>query len=146
MTRRHTLTIAIVSTVVVSVLAAQDRPVDKAFARYDHIAQALVTDSLDGVHDAAVALGPLAVEVGGEAATAPAAQLEAARSIEDIRSAFAALSEVLVPKFLDADLPGVVGFVCTMKKAQWVQRGEKVANPYYGKAMPTCGVPIKRGG
>jgi hypothetical protein len=103
--------------------------VDKALARYNHIAHALMTDSLDGVHDAAVAWRPLAVEVGGEAATAPAAQLEAARSIEDIRAAFAALSEVLVPRFLDANLPGVVGFVCTMKKAQWAQRGTTVANP-----------------
>ena len=70
----------------------------------------------------------------------------AATSIEDVRAAFAELSEVLVPKFLDAELPGVVGFVCTMKKAQWAQRGETAANPYYGKAMATCGVPINRGG
>ena len=76
----------------------------------------------------------------------PAAKLAAAQSIEDVRLAFAALSEVLVPRFLDAELPGVVGFVCTMKNARWVQRGETVANPYYGKAMATCGVPIKRGG
>ena len=146
MTKQHLMVAAAVVLVSVGTLVAQQRPVDKLFTHYDHIAQALVNDSLGGVHDAAVALRPLALEIGGEAVTAPAAQLEAARSIEDIRTAFAALSEVLVPKFLDANLPGVVGFVCTMKKAQWVQRGTTVANPYYGTAMPTCGVPIKREG
>ena len=130
---------------MVATLAAQDRPVDKAFAQYDRIAQALANDSITGVVEAAAALRPLAVDVGGETAKAPAAKLAAATSIEDIRAAFAELSETLVPKFLDAKLPGVVGFVCTMKKAQWVQRGETAANPYYGKAMATCGVPIKRG-
>lgn len=130
----------------VATLAAQDRPVDRAFAQYDRIAQALAKDSLEGVSTAAAALQPLAVEVGGDAAKAPAAKLAAATSLEDIRAAFGELSEVLVTKFLDAELPGVVGFVCTMKKTQWAQRGETAANPYYGKAMATCGVPIKRGG
>lgn len=131
---------------MVATLAAQDRPVDKAFAQYDQIAQKLANDSIEGVPEAAAALQPLAVAIGGETAKEPAAKLATATSIEDVRAAFSELSETLVPKFLDAELPGVVGFVCTMKKAQWVQRGETVANPYYGKAMATCGVPIKRGG
>lgn len=134
------------AVVTVVTLAAQDRPVGRAFVQYDRIAQALVQDSLDGVAAAAEALQPLAVEVGGDAAKAPAAKLVAGTSLEDVRTAFGELSEVLVPKLLDAELPGVVGFVCTMKKTQWAQRGETAANPYYGKAMATCGVPIKRGG
>ena len=135
----------LVTVVMLASLAAQDRPVDKAFAQYDRIAQALASDSLEGVPSAAAALQPLAVEVGGEAAKAPAAKLAGATSIDDVRAAFAELSEALVPTFLDAELPGVVGFVCTMKKTRWAQRGETAANPYYGKAMATCGVPIKRG-
>jgi hypothetical protein len=135
-----------VGFMLVATLAAQNRPVDKAFAEYDRIAQALVKDSIEGVPAAAAALQPLAVEVGGDGAKASAAKLAAATSLEDVRTAFGELSEVLVPKFLDAELPGVVGFVCTMKKTRWAQRGETTANPYYGKAMPTCGVPIKRGG
>lgn len=131
---------------LVATLAAQSRPVDRAFTEYDRIARALVKDSIEGVPAAAAALQPLAVEVGGDGARAPAAKLAAAESLDDARMAFAELSEALVPQFLDAELPGVVGFVCTMKKAQWAQRGELVANPYYGKAMATCGVPIKRGG
>ncbi len=144
MTSRQMRVAAIAALVMVAGLRAQDRPVDKAFAQYDRIAQALVKDSTDGIPEAAAALQPLAVDLAGDAATAPAARLVAARTIEDIRTAFAAVSEVLVPTFLDAELPGVSGFVCTMKKAEWVQKGTTVANPYYGKAMPTCGVPIKR--
>jgi hypothetical protein len=60
-------------------------------------------------------------------------------------SGVGAVSEALVPVFLDAGIPGLKGFVCTMRNARWVQRGEAVANPYLGKAMPTCGVPIKGG-
>lgn len=141
---KQMLVAAVAALVMVVGLRAQDRPVDKAFAQYDRIAQTLVKDSVEGISEAASALQPLAVEIGGERAAAPAARLAAAATIEDIRNAFAAVSEVLVPKFLDAELPGVAGFVCTMKKAQWVQKGTAVANPYYGKAMPTCGVPITR--
>lgn len=63
-----------------AVLGAQDRPVDKAFAQYDRIAQALVKDSVEGIQEAAATLQPLAVELAGESATAPAAQLASAKN------------------------------------------------------------------
>jgi hypothetical protein len=28
---------------------------------------------------------------------------------------------------------------CPMAMKPWVQRGSMIANPYYGKEMPTCG-------
>ena len=28
---------------------------------------------------------------------------------------------------------------CPMVNKQWLQKGETVSNPYYGKAMLTCG-------
>ena len=28
-----------------------------------------------------------------------------------------------------------------MKKQPWMQKGEKIENPYYGKSMSTCGSP-----
>jgi RND family efflux transporter MFP subunit len=37
-----------------------------------------------------------------------------------------------------AELPLVVAY-CPMKKATWLQRGEQIANPYYGSAMLDCG-------
>lgn len=54
------------------------------------------------------------------------------------------MSLLLVPKFLDARLPGVVGFACSMKQnAVWAQRGDAIENPYFGKVMLNCGVPLK---
>jgi len=125
--------------------SAQNRPVDRAFAAYDRIHAALVQDSMDGVAAAARTLQPLAAEVAGPEAGRAASALASARNLEEARTRLAPLSEALVPVFLDADIPGLKGFVCTMKNARWVQRGEAVANPYLGKAMPTCGVPIKGG-
>lgn len=123
----------------------QSRPVDRAFAAYDRIHAALVQDSMDGVAAAAKLLQPLAGEIAGPEAGRAATALSAARNLEEARTRLAPLSEALVPVFLNADIPGLKGFVCTMKNARWVQRGEAVANPYLGTAMPTCGVPIKGG-
>jgi hypothetical protein len=93
----------------------------------------------------AKALSPLAREIAGEEAARAAASLAQAKTLEDAREQFGALSEALVPKFLEAGLPGVQGFVCSMKDKRWVQRGEKPANPYFGKSMSTCGTAIKPG-
>ncbi|MEZ5318128.1 MAG: hypothetical protein R2752_12060 [Vicinamibacterales bacterium] len=125
---------------------AQERPVDRAFAAYDRIHAALVQDSLEGVAAAAAALRPLAADLAGRDAGMAADALAKATTLDEARARLAPLSDALVPKFLDANIPGLKGFVCTMKNARWVQRGDAVANPYLGKAMPTCGVPIKSGG
>ena len=34
---------------------------------------------------------------------------------------------------------GVKVAFCPMVNKPWMQEGETLANPYYGKAMPTCG-------
>jgi Cu(I)/Ag(I) efflux system membrane fusion protein/cobalt-zinc-cadmium efflux system membrane fusion protein len=33
---------------------------------------------------------------------------------------------------------------CSMRKADWIQRGETIANPYYGSSMSTCGTVTKQ--
>jgi uncharacterized protein YcnI len=119
---------------------------ERAFAEYERVHAALAVDSLDGLAAAAGRLQALAAELAGEPAGKAAASLAQATTLDQARTRLAALSEILVPRFMGANIPGLKGFVCTMKKAQWVQRGDSVANPYYGKAMPTCGVPIKVGG
>lgn len=125
--------------------STQDRPVDRAFAAYDRIHAALVQDSMDGVAAAAKVLLPLAVDISGPEAGRAVTALAVARNLDEARTRLAPVSEALVPVFLAAGIPGLTGFVCTMKNARWVQRGEAVANPYFGKVMPTCGVPIKGG-
>jgi hypothetical protein len=70
-------------------------------------------------------------------------QAEAAASASDIaslRKAFKPLSETIIRM----ELPSGYGVAfCpmfdSMKGASWVQKRGVIANPYYGKAMLTCG-------
>lgn len=72
-------------------------------------------------------------------AVKPLAQKAAeATDIKALRAAFKPLSEEVVKGELPA---GHVVAFCPMynKGAHWIQKDGKVANPYYGKAMLTCG-------
>ena len=115
----------------------------QAFEEYERIRTALSADSLKGVKEAATALAPLAKDLGGDDAGAAATKLAAATAIKDARTHFGDLSDALVPTLLAAEIPGVHGFSCAMVKKPWAQKGDKTQNPYYGKSMPTCGVPMK---
>lgn len=123
----------------------QAPPVERAFEHYERIRAALAHDTMENVSVEAKALLPLAREIAGEQAGRAAASLAQAKNLEDAREQFGALSEALVPKFLEAGPPGVQGFVCSMKDKRWVQRGEQPSNPYFGKSMSTCGTAIKPG-
>lgn len=142
------LGVCLVAAASVSGLAlrAQERPLERAFEHYERIRAALAQDTTKGVAAEARALSPLARDVAGETAGRTATSLAQAKDIEEAREQFGVLSEALVPKFLEAGLPGVQGFVCSMKEKRWVQRGAKIENPYFGKSMATCGTLIKRNG
>ena len=124
----------------------QDRAVDRAFTHYERIRAALAQDTTKGIAGEASALAPLAAEVAGDGARRAAESVAQATSLTEARDRFGALSEALVPRFLEAGLPGVQGFVCSMNQKRWVQRGSKADNPYMGKAMATCGTRMKNEG
>jgi hypothetical protein len=124
----------------------QPSPLERAFEHYERIRAALAQDTTKDIAAEARALSPLARDLAGEDAGRAATSLAQAKNIEEARGQFGILSEALVPKFLDAGLPGVQGFVCSMKQKPWVQRGSTAANPYFGKTMATCGTPIKNKG
>jgi hypothetical protein len=126
-------------------VAMQERPAERAFQHYERIRVALAQDTAKDIAADAKALTPLARELAGDTAAAAAESLAAADTIEKAREHFSVLSDALVPKFLEAGIEGVQGFMCPMAKKQWAQRGNTPANPYYGKAMATCGTPIKKG-
>ena len=115
----------------------------QAFEQYERVRSALATDAMTGVKEAATALIPLAKELGGADAGTAATKLAAATTLKAARTHFGEVSEALVETFLAAGLPGVHGFTCAMVKKPWAQKGEKTQNPYYGKTMATCGVPLK---
>lgn len=128
-------------------LAAQsgNTPIAQAFEHYEAIRVALAADQLGDIGKHTSALVPLAGKVAGAEAQALAAKLAPAKTVAAARDVFGNLSMALVPKFMEAKLPGVVGYMCTMKaNATWAQRGNQIQNPYFGKAMLNCGVPINR--
>jgi Cu(I)/Ag(I) efflux system membrane fusion protein len=75
-----------------------------------------------------------------------ATQGSAAADLPRQRVAFGALSDGLIAWFHSAENPisdGLAIAHCPMafdgKGAKWIQRGDQIANPYFGGAMLTCG-------
>jgi hypothetical protein len=130
---------------------------------YEDVRQALVSDSVAGVSEHAVALrleiealsrdltadkagvpAEALEEVAGllPEAAAAAQELEAAESLEAARDAFNALTKPLV-RWRQAAGSGPVVAYCAMKKRSWLQpAGDPVENPYYGKEMLGCGAIV----
>ncbi|NOT27758.1 MAG: DUF3347 domain-containing protein [Acidobacteria bacterium] len=143
MTVRSTIAAFLMMLAPVWAVAQTATPVAQAFEHYEAIRVVLAGDGMETVSTHAKALVPFAGQIAGTAAQAAAERVAAAKAIDRAREEFAALSAALVPKFLDARLPGVHAFLCPMKKASWAQRTDTMANPYYGKAMLACGSEIK---
>src|SRR4051795_11529673 len=99
---------------------------DKRFlARYEKVCDALAADDLAGAKTAAGDLG----EDG--------ATLAKSDSLKEARTAFEKLSDKA--KQLAAGQFGYYIVNCPMLKKDWVQTSEKIANPYFGKEMLSCG-------
>lgn len=123
--------------------SAQDKVVLEAFDHYEQVRIALSADTFSDVAMHARMLAPLAEKSGGPLAKASVEQLIKAKSIADARKYFGELSAILVPKFQAEKIPGTKAYMCSMKQRPWMQRGDTIANPYYGKAMATCGSPLE---
>ena len=126
----------------IATAAGQEKPALEAFNHYDQIRVALSNDTLAESAKHAKALAPLAGAVAGPAAKRAAEQLAAAKTLEDARIHFGDLSGALVPKLQAEGIPGAHAFMCAMKQKPWMQRGDTMSNPYFGKAMSSCGSPL----
>lgn len=112
---------------------------------YVAIQKALAADSTAHVAHRAGAIEKLAAahKVHGlpHEAAAQAKKLAAAKDLKAMREAFKPLSKT-VAGYL-AKHPDKSGKYrtahCMMAKADWVQTGTEIANPYYGKSMLRCG-------
>ena len=99
---------------------------DKQFLQnYEQVRAALAADDLAGAKKAAASLG----DEGSDLAKSD--------TLKDARKAFGKLSEQAVK--LASGQPGFHVMHCPMVNKDWVQTSDKVANPYYGKEMLTCG-------
>jgi hypothetical protein len=110
----------------VSLEAATLSDQDKQFlAAYGRAHDALVADDLARAKKAAPDLGP------------DGSDLAKCKSLDEARSAFEKLSDKATK--LAAGQPGYYVAHCPMKNKDWVQTSTKVANPYGGKEMISCG-------
>ncbi len=122
--------------------AAADFMVD-VVTPYLTIQTALVNDDVAPVAAAARTLQKGASQLGaaGQALATAAAKTASARTLESARAAFGDLSDALIG-YADATGQPVAGKIvafCPMANQSWVQADGAIANPYYGKAMATCG-------
>ena len=111
---------------------------------YLRIQQALHADSLDGVRKSARSIAANAAELGPDAAAIRAAAdtFDHAADLAATRVAFGRLSDAVLAyaKQVRARLADDVRTAyCPMARKQWLQKGEKVENPYYGQSMSECG-------
>jgi Protein of unknown function (DUF3347) len=111
---------------------------------YVRVQSALAADKIDGVKADAAAIGAAAGKLGepAEPIAAAAKRLEEAANLKDARKAFGEVSDALFAyvKTTGATMPaGVKRAYCPMVNKSWLQKGDKIQNPYYGSEMLDCG-------
>ena len=111
---------------------------------YLRIQEALADDKMDGVKENAGQVATASASLGAPAAKidTAAVQLASASGLEDARTKFATLSEAVDHYMTGLHLKapeGVRVAFCPMVQKPWLQKGEAIENPYYGKEMLTCG-------
>ena len=137
--------IALLSIITAS--QAQDQastPLQTVLEQYVKIQTALAADSLKGIPEAATAIAAAAKESTGTLPEATASQAEAVAKATDIKAARAAFKPLSTTLIAAANTPKektghYYEAFCPMANAAWIQTDKKVANPYYGASMLTCG-------
>jgi len=119
-------------------------PLHVSLDQYINIQVALAADSLKGVPEAAAAIAVAAKDAKGvipEAVVPQAEALANANTIEAAREAFKPLSASLIGVLARQNEKSGHFYeaFCPMANASWLQTDRKIANPYYGKDMLTCG-------
>ncbi len=122
---------------------------------YDRIHASLAADALTGVAASAATLSKAASRASAAASGAAATELDAlasaatelasATALPAARSAFGEVSRHLVAAVAARPELGAgrLVFACPMAKGyrKWVQKGDRIENPYMGTKMLGCGTP-----
>jgi membrane fusion protein, copper/silver efflux system len=112
---------------------------------YLKIQSALADDSMDGVKQHAGEIATAATALGAPAMRIDTSAVQLAAAADDLANArekFGTLSEAIDAYMTGLKLKapdGVRVAMCPMVQKPWLQEGSTIANPYYGKEMPTCG-------
>ena len=108
---------------------------------YEALSTALANDDLTAAKNAASDLAEQAKTGGNQIIATHAAELAKSDSLEAAREHFKAMSGEAAKLAKASGKYHVVN--CPMAKANWVQSGAKIMNPYLGKKMQQCGSMIK---
>jgi Cu(I)/Ag(I) efflux system membrane fusion protein len=116
---------------------------------YLEIQSSLADDRSDNIHARAGDIATAATALGAPAMKIDTAALQLSATAEApepdlaaLRERFGALSEAIDAYMTGLKLrppDGVRVAFCPMVNKPWMQKGDTLANPYYGKEMPTCG-------
>jgi Protein of unknown function (DUF3347) len=149
MMRATTLALVLALPTLAAPARAAD-PIDGVLAPYFRIQAQLADDKADTVKADAEALATNAAALGtaGEALSAAARDLSAASGIAAVRDAFGKVSDALIA-YADGASAAVgadtARVYCPMIRKSWLQQGDAVRNPYFGKGMLGCGTIKKKG-
>jgi len=111
---------------------------------YVRIQRSLNADNLKGVQKSAQGLAAEAAKLGpaGDAILFAAGELQHSTQLTVARASFSRLSDAVIAYVkgsgvsLGEDVK--VGY-CPMLRKHWLQKGDTVQNPFYGKSMSECG-------
>ncbi|MEW5984133.1 MAG: metal transporter [Acidobacteriota bacterium] len=121
--------------------APSDIPADVLEA-YLKIHASLAGDTMDGVQAAAASLVKAGQALGpaGTTLASAAQKVAGAADLKAARAGFGELSDALVA-WAGSGTGGkdVRLAYCPMVKKHWLQKGNEIANPYYGSQMLRCG-------
>jgi hypothetical protein len=136
--------LVLVALVTTAGAARAGDPVLALLDPYFRIQSQLTSDTTDGIKDDAALIAKGAQELGdaGKSIAKAAGALGESPSLESARTAFAKLSDAVIAYADSAKVNAgadVNTMYCPMVKKSWMQKGEKVRNPYLGKSMPDCG-------
>jgi hypothetical protein len=120
--------------------------VEALYKSYHALYEALVTDNLQSAQKASLSLSTTAKVVPGAVSIATLAKKVAvAKTINAQRKYFSSISNELISIFKKGVLKQGTFYIafCPMandgKGAYWLTSEKKIANPYLGSQMPTCG-------
>jgi hypothetical protein len=113
---------------------------------YEKIHRALAADSIAGVSESAGTIAKAIRDDNGKSlpltVAADAERVAEAQDLRAARRAFKPLSASLIGWMAESKLEstGYQEVYCPMADANWLQKGEAINNPYFGKKMLHCGV------
>jgi hypothetical protein len=142
--RKSVWAVALVCAIVAGARVQASDAMEAIVRSYLDIQRQLAADKADGVKPAALAIGEQALRMGtaGEGIVTSARAVAAAADIKAVRLAFGDLSDAVIAAGRAEgwkDVPDVKVAYCPMARKFWVQTEPEIRNPYYGKAMLTCG-------